>query len=315
MNSRPYLDKLVTSPHLPKMEGQTGYCSRQLIPDLSCAGIHSEFEPKTVPTITSDGKMTKVFVMNAFRTMSDIQRGIVKQNAKEEIFKLDHRQYIDKLLVDMESSKRDKHIRRMKHWKASKDAMGFNGSFESAFGGEPFGEWTDVKDGSIKPEFGAEMSGSGSPMETNRQENYSQPTPINSSKPSTRVRINENNNTSEVVIRRNESSDTRDSRSQRHSSGHSVASVGSSGSHGFSRPASNAGVKRVKTHSRMALFNSLLDVVEPPSSPSKRFGSIASASNDGIASPKRSEFFDASGSNKLAGSNSFNAGNSIRTKK
>ncbi len=310
MNSRPYLDKLVTSPHLPKMEGQTGYCSRQLIPDLSCAGIHSEFEPKTMPTITSDGKMTKVFVMNAFRTMSDIQRGIVKQNAKEEIFKLDHRQYIDKLLVDMESSKRDKHVRRMKHWKTSKDAMGFNGSFESAFGGEPFADWTDVKDGSIKPEFGAEMSGSGSPIDTTRPEDYPQPTPINSSKPSTRVRINESNNTSDGV-RRNETADTRDSRSQHHSSGHSVASAGSSGSHGFSRPASNVGVKRVKTHSRMALFNSLLDVVEPPSSPSKRFGSIASANSEGISSATRAEFFGTSAS----ANNSFNAGSNLRAKK
>ena len=142
MNNRPYLDKLVTSPHVPKQAGQTGYCSRKLIPDLSCAGVHSEFEPKTEPVIAADGRMTKVFVLNAYRTMRELQRGITAQNAKEEIFKIDHKQYIDKLLVDLEKEKKDKHQRRMRHFKSTKDLIGFGGSFESAFG--PPNSWEPV---------------------------------------------------------------------------------------------------------------------------------------------------------------------------
>jgi hypothetical protein len=295
MNNRPYLDKLVTSPHIPRQDGQTGYCSRKLIPDLSCSGIHSEFEPKTIPTTSADGKMTKVFVMNAYRTMRELQRGITEQDAQEEIFKLDHRQYIDNLLVDMEASKQDKHERRMKHWKTTKDSLGFHGSFESSFGD---------KFSSTRADFGAGNSRSDSPM------NFAEDAPSrdidfeaarrmaveNVSKSTTRVRIDESNNTGS--INRVRSTDSRD-----HHSHHSLSSgksVASADGHGFSRPSSS--LKKVKTHSRMALFKSLLEVVEPPVSPKKRFGSICN-NNDGNVSMRRSlnpvNFAETTGSVKV----------------
>lgn len=314
MNNRPYLDKLVTSPHIPKQEGQTGYCSRHIIPDLSCAGIHSEFEPKTIPIITADGKMTKVFVMNAHRTMRELQRGIVKQNAQEEIFKLDHRQYIDKLLLDMEGSKRDKHERRMRHWKSSKDAMGFGGSFEGAFTGESSTKWQAIENTGGKSEFSSEDSRGVSPM--NIADEYPEDADFeearqnavanaNAARSSTRSHINRSNTDSPLP--RVGSSDTRDTRNSSNSHAlHSVAShrsfgsQASQGSHGFSRPASDK-EKKVRAHSRMALFTALLDTVEPPTSPKKRFGSIIITKNEGVAGRNGSSFGE-TGSTRLGNS-------------
>jgi hypothetical protein len=279
MNSRPYLDKLVTSPHVPKQPGQTGYCSRKLIPDLTCTGIHSEFEPKTDPVTTADGRMTKVFVLNAYRTMRELQRGITKQNAQEEIFRIDHRQYIDKLLVDMEEEKKDKHERRMRHFKRTKDSMGFAGSFESAFG-ENTSSWAPVsaKGGQIQAgDFNDTRSQNASPVPGSDQgETAAVP------RSAKNVRINES--PQEFLSR-----PTTDGRTwtmqESTKSAYSLRSAGSNNS-GIGFPSQPSPSKNQRKHSRMALFNSLLDTVEPPKSPVKRFGSMSldSLNNTGSSS-------------------------------
>ncbi|KAJ1443476.1 hypothetical protein B484DRAFT_441560 [Ochromonadaceae sp. CCMP2298] len=130
MDARPYLDKLVTSPHIPMQPGQKGYCSRKVMPDLSCTGLRSIYEDRGVAVTTADGKMTEEYKMFAYRKMRDLQRGITYQNSEEQIFKLDHRQFIDHLLSDMEKTKRDKHQRHMRYWKKEKAEAGFPDSFE-----------------------------------------------------------------------------------------------------------------------------------------------------------------------------------------
>lgn len=260
MTSRPYLDKLVTSPHIPKQEGQIGYCSRKLIPDLSCTGIHSELEEKKQPVTTADGRMTKVFVLNAYRTMRELQRGITIQNAQEEIFKLDHRQYIDKLLVDMEEEKKSKHARRMRHFKKNKDSLGFGGSFEAYQNSatwEPITATTETNE--ISGEFEEQHTSPehGSPYEAARQTAVS--------RANKQVRINDSGQ------------HHRDRSAKTHSNerSNSLVSAGSLGSYGSQGSVSRQGpAPRLRTSSRMALFNSLLEVVEPPKSPVKRFGSM-----------------------------------------
>lgn len=272
------MDQLVTSPHIPKQDGQIGYCSKKIIPNLSCTGIRSELEEQPLPVTTADGKMTKIFVLTAYRTMRDLQRGIVVQNAKEEIFKLDHRQYIDKLLVDMEASKRDKHQRRMRHWKKEKNAIGFSGSFESAFV-DSTSKWqpVDTEINAVKtPDYDFDQSsGNISPFQfagetpaspVNEYDRDQQGIANEVSRSQLRVRIVEAN---EAQLRRVNSSDDHSLQSSQSSR----VSQGSAGANGFSR---KDDLKRIKTHSRMALFNSLLDVVEPPKSPVKRFGTVSS---------------------------------------
>jgi hypothetical protein len=273
MNNRPYLDKLVTSPHVPKQPGQTGYCSRKLIPDLTCTGIHSEFEPKTDPVTTADGRMTKVFVLNAYRTMRELQRGITKQNAQEEIFRIDHRQYIDKLLVDMEEEKKDKHERRMRHFKRTKDSMGFAGSFESAFG-ENTSSWAPVSakaDHQVHTtDFNNSRSQGASPAPDNGQgETAAAP------RSAKNVRINES--PQEFLSRPTTDGPNNWMMQESTKSAYSLRSAGSSNS-GIGFPSQPSPAKGQRKHSRMALFNSLLDTVEPPKSPVKRFGSISTDS-------------------------------------
>lgn len=307
MAGRPYLDQLVTSPHIPKQEGQIGYCSKKLIPDLSCTGIRSELETQPLPVTTADGRMTKVFVLTAYKTMRELQRGIVVQNAKEEIFKLDHRQYIDKLLVDMEEEKRDKHERRMRHWKKQKDSIGFAGSFDSAFG-ESSSKWQPVETSGNEPRASSELiedevrSSAASPFQFTGE----MPASTVEDDPTRRMTTNEANRTLRVRIQEANHShgqlqrvDSADNRSIQ-SSQSSRVSQNSAGSNGFSRQDDK--IKRIRTHSRMALFNSLLDVVEPPKSPMKRFGTVSSLTSLPSPSNRASPSNDMFSSSKYSGS-------------
>ena len=127
----------------------------------------------------------------------------------------------------------------------------------------------------------------------------------NAARSSTRSLINRSNTDSPLP--RVGSADTRDTKNSSNSHAmHSVAShrsfgsQGSQGSHGFSRPASEK-EKKVRAHSRMALFTALLDTVEPPTSPKKRFGSIIITKNEGIAGRNGSSFGE-TGSTRLGNS-------------
>jgi len=129
-NRQPYLDKIATSIHLPKQEGQKGYCSKTLIPDLSCSGIRSELERVDKPISTPDGRLTTGYKVRAFLKLQGIQRGLNIVNSQEKLFKIDHLQYIDTLLSSIEQEKIDKHRRRMRHFNRDKNNLGFANSFD-----------------------------------------------------------------------------------------------------------------------------------------------------------------------------------------
>lgn len=131
MDRKPFLDKISTAPHIPSQDGQYGLVSLKNFPDLSHTGIRSKFE-KQVPYATAkDGTILPSYKANAFKTTRMIERGLVKLNAREDVFKTGHKQFIDKVLCDMESTKQDKHRRQMKHWNSGKGKLGFSDSFNS----------------------------------------------------------------------------------------------------------------------------------------------------------------------------------------
>ena len=238
-----------------------------------------------MPVTTADGKLTKVFINTAYHTMRDLQRGIVAQNAKEEIFKIDHRQYIDQLLVDMEATKKERHAKRMLHWKKSKANVGFASSFESAFGDSS--DWPPLANTAAQsnedfPSFPltpAHIPGDGIASAVlefgiSRQRTGSGATGKNGSS-KLRVRIDESGGGGSRAV---EERSLGSFNSLHSNSVHSMNSSAGGSSAGFSRPGTNS--KKIKNHSRMALFNSLLEVTEPPKSPTKRFGSLAFNNNN-----------------------------------
>ena len=132
MDSKPYLDKIITSPHLPKLPGQRGYSSVKTFPDISHTYLHSKFESdNSVPATSADGKITIAFKTKAFYTLKPIHKGLAELDAAENVCRIEHRQYLDKMLVDMEESRKSKYDRRMKYWRSSKEKIGFGDTFNA----------------------------------------------------------------------------------------------------------------------------------------------------------------------------------------
>jgi hypothetical protein len=50
-----YLDKIITAPHFPKRNGQTGFNSLSVLPDLSHTGLATSLQPPIVKTIDEEG--------------------------------------------------------------------------------------------------------------------------------------------------------------------------------------------------------------------------------------------------------------------
>jgi hypothetical protein len=131
MNPRPYLDKVVTAPHMPKQDGQIGFHTTKFFPDLSHTGIRCKFEKQTPNATASDGRLTVSYKTKAFKRTSLIERGLIQLNSREDVFRTGHKQFIDKVLCDMENTKKDKNNRHMMHWNTSKSKLGFADSFNS----------------------------------------------------------------------------------------------------------------------------------------------------------------------------------------
>eukprot|EP01031_Cornospumella_fuschlensis_P046042 gene46042-56360_t len=132
MNRRPYLDKITSSTTTtPNHPGCTDFNSVTNFPSLKHCGIKSSFEPAELAVADPEGKLTMTFRVKAKRTMMPILRDENELNGREEVFKRGHKQYIDKILLDMENRKQDQIQRRMRHWTSSKSELGFSHAFNS----------------------------------------------------------------------------------------------------------------------------------------------------------------------------------------
>lgn len=137
MRKTPYLDKLSTSAHLPASEGQHGYCSTSAdsFPDLEHTGVRSKFQPKITLTVNPHGTLTGIYKLKAYERVRSIHREDCAEQGKELAIKTGHKQFIDKILLDMEEAKNKRFHKEMSCYRTQKTNMGYSTnefSFEPA---------------------------------------------------------------------------------------------------------------------------------------------------------------------------------------
>jgi len=126
---RPFLDKLVSAPHMPQMRGQAGFCSTHTFPDLSHTAIQTKYCPQIIPSTTPTNRMTALFRNEAFIESLDFERPIAELRHKKEFFKRAHNVFFNKVLVDLEQQKQERLKRREVIWTQGKKKLGFENAF------------------------------------------------------------------------------------------------------------------------------------------------------------------------------------------
>ena len=126
---RPYLDKISTAPHIPNLDGQTGYISTDCMPDISHTGIQTKIHPFIPPAVTPGGKITNEYRVNSYKTMGQLHREHLAANSMEITFKRGHKQFIDKVLCQMEDDRLRRVDRTHKYLKTNKEKLGFSENF------------------------------------------------------------------------------------------------------------------------------------------------------------------------------------------
>lgn len=130
MRKAPYLDKITTSPHIPSVPGQVGYVSvsEETFPDLEHTGVRSKFQPKIIPTVDSHGKVTKIYKYNSNDRVSAVHHEECKMNGREGPITLGHKQFIDKILLDMQETKMLRMSRELRCYRTQKKELGYSSS-------------------------------------------------------------------------------------------------------------------------------------------------------------------------------------------
>ena len=126
---RPYLDKISTAPHVPNLDGQTGYTSTNSMPDMSHTGIQTKIHPFIPPAVTPAGKITNEYRINSYKTMGQLHREHLAANSMEITFKRSHKQFIDKVLCQMEDDRLRRVDRTLQYLKTNKEKLGFSENF------------------------------------------------------------------------------------------------------------------------------------------------------------------------------------------
>jgi hypothetical protein len=126
---KPYLDKICANPNIPPINGFKDLNSGNVFPSLQHTGLKSAFEPETTTVTNPHGRITHQYRLESYKTMKEIYRDDYELKGREDIFKVSHKQYLDKILVDMENKKSESVARRTKHWTAGKSQYGFSDSF------------------------------------------------------------------------------------------------------------------------------------------------------------------------------------------
>jgi hypothetical protein len=112
MNSRIYLDKIATGPHVPNHELFKAHNFTHVLPDMNHTGIvtkYGQFKPRTC---APDGRIPKLTRDMAFKKTRPIERERIHQEAQEKVFVLNHTQFMNNVLSDLEKTKREKDKRR-----------------------------------------------------------------------------------------------------------------------------------------------------------------------------------------------------------
>jgi len=121
-----FLDKLVTSAHMPRAEGSRGYTSKTTFPDLSHTMISTSFCPAGAPAaMTPKGEFLRTYRHHAFMTHQKNERPAASMKRKPKFFKRAHNVFANKVLMDLEAMKRTRNERRQQIWEAGKKSTGF----------------------------------------------------------------------------------------------------------------------------------------------------------------------------------------------
>jgi hypothetical protein len=128
MKKGPFLDKITTASHMPTPEGQVGFCSTSTdsFPDLEHTGIRTKFQPRITPTTNPHGRITGMYKDAAFEKVATIHRDHCALVSTEDVFKSGHKQFIDKVLLDMQESKMKRTARELKCYTSEKKRIGFD---------------------------------------------------------------------------------------------------------------------------------------------------------------------------------------------
>lgn len=228
-----------------------------LIPPLRHTGIRSEMYEQEIPITTPDGRLTRIYRQQSKKRLQPIYRDHQELSHREVVFKKGHKQFIDKVLVDMEEKKRTQFERQMKHWRSSKSEIGFNETFNSLDMTEFRKQLNEAKTTEQSRVTTAKTASTAPTEEEDYGADFEDP-------------------------ERSPSADKRDRSIDLHVSfpplspkAPSIQRNGSISSSHSSHSAAGTPSRKTRPFSRMSLFENMLDTVEPPKSPSKRFGSLA----------------------------------------
>lgn len=121
----PFLDKLVSSAHLPRASGSTGFYSTRVMPDLTHTAIATRYCPVIIPPTTPLDYMTKIFRQSVFVESSAFERPIAEGRYKKAFFKRAHNVFFNKVLCELDSQRKEKSLRHERIWTEGKRQLGF----------------------------------------------------------------------------------------------------------------------------------------------------------------------------------------------
>lgn len=129
MNRKPYLDKICNNSHMPFESGGSDFNSVTHFPSLKHTGIRTQYEKEEMAASDPEGKLTRTYRLAAVERMCPILQDDLQLKGREAVFRRGHKQFLDKVLLDMEAKKHDQNQRRMQHWRGSKAKLGFSSEF------------------------------------------------------------------------------------------------------------------------------------------------------------------------------------------
>ncbi len=135
----------MTSAHLPRQKGSTGYYSTTVFPDLSHSQITTRFCPpkERVVAMTPLGVITKKYREESQQNVRMVERPCSELKHKAKFFRKAHNVFANKVLLDLEAMKLTRNRRREKIWTRGKKETGFEdleNSMQSTIGTGMIGE-------------------------------------------------------------------------------------------------------------------------------------------------------------------------------
>ena len=110
--SRIYLDKISTGPHVPNHPLFQAHNLTTVLPDMNHTGIATKFGTFKPKTCAPDGRIPMTTRDFAFKKTRPIERERIHQESQEKVFVLNHTQFMNNVLSDLEKAKREKDQRR-----------------------------------------------------------------------------------------------------------------------------------------------------------------------------------------------------------